>query len=169
MIWGYPYFWKHPYDPIGKFESESKSPLSPNGFVFFPYIHLPGQNLTHFRLCNQKHVAPTMGGGGGCIFKYHLCGGFKSMESYHLFFVDVFVKPSCSLPDPKPLKLISKPPPPRVKCQCTTCEWLIHQAQEKLLDGRPSSVGEFSHIGQFQVGVWSKRSWSKQRFFINVS
>eukprot|EP00434_Breviolum_minutum_P003520 symbB.v1.2.003095.t1/scaffold174.1/size397799/15 len=30
-------------------------------------------------------------------------------------------------------------------------EVVMTKAQEKLLDGRPSSVGEFSHIGQFQI------------------
>ena len=91
-------------------------------------------------------------------------GGFKSMESYHLFFVDVFVKPSCSLPDPEPLNAIeisisSPPPPSEVPMHNVSSQYGSHlvsdvnQAQEKLLDGRPSSVGEFSHIGQFQVGV----------------
>ena len=150
-------------------------PSFPKWICFFS-LHPLARAISHPlpATCNQKHVAPTMGG-VGVHFWYHLCrfaGGFKSMESYHLFFVDVFVKPSCSLPDPEPLNAIeisiSFPPPPgevpmhNLSSQAYGSHLVsdVNQAQEKLLDGRPSSVGEFSHIGQFQVGVWGEwASW----------
>ena len=101
--------------------------LNPNPNPIFPQMDLffflhplaRAKSKTHFRQPATKNISlQQWGGGGGCIFKYHLCGGFKSMESYHLFFVDVFVKPSCSLPDPEPLNAIeiSISSSPRVKC-----------------------------------------------------